>query len=87
MATLPAHPDLDQLRRQAKELRRAATAGDGPALARIRAVSEGYHTDWAVQFPRELRELGAKYVVDELRESGSGGFYRAHGAIRKLDRA
>ena len=54
---------------------------------RIRPVSEGYHKTWAVQFPKELRELGAKYVVDELRESGSGGFYRAHGNIRKLTRA
>jgi ankyrin repeat protein len=40
MPTLPAHPDLDQLRRQAKELLRAATAGDGPASERIDAVSE-----------------------------------------------
>jgi hypothetical protein len=53
---------------------------------RIRPVSEGYNKKWAVQFPKELRELGAKYVVDELRESGSGGFYRAHGNIRKLAR-
>jgi hypothetical protein len=40
MPTLPAHPNLDQLRRQAKELVRAATSGDGPALTRIHAVSE-----------------------------------------------
>jgi hypothetical protein len=40
MPTLPAHPHLDQLRRQAKELLRAATAGDGPALERIHTVSE-----------------------------------------------
>jgi len=40
MPTLPAHPNLDQLRHQAKELLCAASAGDGPALARIRAVSE-----------------------------------------------
>lgn len=31
--TLPDHPDLDQLRRQAKELRRAAAAGDPTAIA------------------------------------------------------
>ena len=53
---------------------------------RIRPVSEGYHKNWNVQFPKELREQGARYVVDELRESGAGGFYRAHGAIRKLTR-
>ncbi len=53
---------------------------------RIRPVSTGYKKTWNVQFPKDLRELGAKYVVDELREAGSGGFYRAHGAIRKLTR-
>jgi len=51
---------------------------------RVRPVSTGYHKKWNVQFPKDLRELGAKYVVDELRESGSGGFYRTHGTIRKL---
>ncbi|MGH2351479.1 MAG: ankyrin repeat domain-containing protein, partial [Chloroflexota bacterium] len=39
MATmsLPGRPDLDQLRRQAKELRNAARAGDARALVRLRA--------------------------------------------------
>jgi ankyrin repeat protein len=40
MPSLPAHPNLDQLRRQAKELLRAAQAGDTAATARIRAVSD-----------------------------------------------
>jgi ankyrin repeat protein len=40
MPTLPPHPDLAQLRRQAKELLRAAAAGDRPASERIHAVSE-----------------------------------------------
>jgi hypothetical protein len=40
MATLPAYPDLDQLRCEAEELLRAATAGEGPALERIYVVSE-----------------------------------------------
>jgi hypothetical protein len=39
MPTLPPHPDLNQLRRQAKELLRAAAAGDGLASDRIHAVS------------------------------------------------
>ena len=39
MAVLPARPDLDQLRHQAKDLLRAAKAGDAAAAARIRAVS------------------------------------------------
>lgn len=53
---------------------------------RIRPVSTGYNKKWNVQFPKDLRELGAKYVVDELREASAGGFYRAHGTIRKLAR-
>jgi hypothetical protein len=38
MAThsLPERPDLDQLRRQAKELRRSVLAGDGDAIERLR---------------------------------------------------
>ncbi len=40
MPTLLARPDLDQLRRQAKDLSRAARSGDSAAVARIRAVSE-----------------------------------------------
>jgi ankyrin repeat protein len=39
MATLPAHPNLDQLRHQAKDLLRAAQSGDEAAGERIRAVS------------------------------------------------
>lgn len=40
MSELPRHPDLDQLRRQARELLRAAAAGDQRALDRLRAYSE-----------------------------------------------
>lgn len=39
MTDLPARPDLDQLRHQARDLLRAARAGDPVAVARIRAVS------------------------------------------------
>ena len=39
MADLPARPDLDQLRHQAKDLLRAAQRGDPDAVARINAVS------------------------------------------------
>lgn len=39
MADLPARPDLGQLRRQAKDLLRAAQRGDTNAAQRIRAVS------------------------------------------------
>ena len=40
MSTLPVRVDLDQLRRQAKDLLRAARGGDGAAARRIRAVSD-----------------------------------------------
>jgi hypothetical protein len=40
MPELPEKPDLDQLRRQARELLRGATNGEPSALRRLRAVSE-----------------------------------------------
>ena len=40
MADLPARPDLDQLRHQARELLRAAQRGNRESTARIRAVSD-----------------------------------------------
>ena len=39
MPDLPARPDLDQLRHQARDLLRAAQRGDPEATARIRAVA------------------------------------------------
>src|SRR5580693_5375073 len=40
MSALPGRPDLDQLRRQARQLLRDAAAHDEHALGRIRAVSQ-----------------------------------------------
>jgi hypothetical protein len=40
MPDLPERADIDQLRRRARELLRAAVAGEPEALARLRAVSE-----------------------------------------------
>jgi hypothetical protein len=40
MSQLPDRPDLDQLRRQARELHRAAARGDADSLRRLRRVSE-----------------------------------------------
>jgi predicted DNA-binding WGR domain protein len=67
-------------------------AGDGVVLEcvlsggrpRVRALSAGYRSDWWVQFPKDVREVGARYVVESLREADRGGFYRCFGAIRKL---
>jgi hypothetical protein len=33
----------------------------------------------------EIREEGARYVVEEVREAEGGGFYRALGEIKRLD--
>src|SRR5215471_6959462 len=48
MRTPPDRPDLDQLRHQARELLRAAAAGDPDATSRMRAVSPRT-TLWAAQ--------------------------------------
>jgi hypothetical protein len=40
MPELPGRPDLDQLRRQARELLRAAADGEARAVARLRVVSD-----------------------------------------------
>ena len=50
---------------------------------RVRVVSAGYNRDWHCQFPKGIREAGARYVVDEVREA-RGGFYRVLGDIKKL---
>ncbi|MFF0114570.1 WGR domain-containing protein [Streptomyces prasinus] len=50
---------------------------------RVHVVSEGYDASWNVQFPRAIREPGARYVVDALHPA-AGGFYRVRGDIRRL---
>jgi outer membrane protein assembly factor BamB len=56
---------------------------DGARLC-VRVVSPGYDAGWRVQFPKEIREPGARYLVEGVRTSGRGGFYRAFGDIKRL---
>ena len=51
---------------------------------RVYVRSPGYHPTWHCQFPRDIREAGARYVVDAVREATQGGFYRTLGEIRRL---
>ncbi len=50
---------------------------------RVRVISPGYE-GWNVQFPKDIREAGARYLVEGVRPAGRGGFYRAYGEIKRL---
>ncbi|GAB4242314.1 MAG: hypothetical protein Kow0049_31530 [Stanieria sp.] len=76
----------------AADLETADTVGDGVLVQcikeksklRARVVSDGYNPDWNMRFPREIREEGMLYVVDEVQESSQGGYYVAYGKIKRL---
>jgi predicted DNA-binding WGR domain protein len=51
---------------------------------RIRVISEGYDSNLHVQFPHNLREENARYLVDAVQLAARGNFYRVHGNIKKL---
>ncbi|RFS13770.1 WGR domain-containing protein [Emticicia sp. C21] len=57
---------------------------EGSSL-RVKPLSDGFHKDWYVQFPKNLREENTIYIVDELREATQGGFYRVFGNILKYN--
>ena len=47
-------------------------------------MSPGYRKTWHVQFPKDIRAEGVRYVVEGVREATRGGFYRAYGEIKQL---
>ncbi|MEU4532720.1 PQQ-binding-like beta-propeller repeat protein [Micromonospora ureilytica] len=57
---------------------------DDRGRLRVQVLSDGFRRDWSVQFPKGIREPGARYLVTEVRESSRGGYYRAYGDIRRL---
>jgi hypothetical protein len=56
---------------------------DGSKI-RARVISPGFKKTYNCQFPRNIREAGAKFIVDEVREVSGGGFYRVLGNIKRL---
>jgi hypothetical protein len=86
-------PNLSAAAADTTHLESTRTVGDGVLLEcvkdgsklRVRVLSEGYKRDWFVQFPRDIRKAGAKYVVDKVLEATQGGFYRVLGNIRSLE--
>jgi Ca-activated chloride channel family protein len=51
---------------------------------RARVVSDGYDPNLNMRFPRDIREEGILYVVDEVIEASGGGSYIACGDIKRL---
>jgi ankyrin repeat protein len=67
MSVLPERPDLDQARRQAKELLRTARGGDAAALARLAAVSAPLTLSGAqLALARELGQPSWAALVGEI---------------------
>ncbi|WP_254174233.1 vWA domain-containing protein [Planktothrix pseudagardhii] len=51
---------------------------------RVRVISDGYNPEFNVQFPRHIREEGVTYIVEEIKLSANGDFYRASGTIKRF---
>ena len=67
MSVLPEHPDLEQARRQAKELLQAARGGDAAAVARLAAVSAPLSLAGAqLALARELGQPSWPALVREI---------------------
>jgi Ca-activated chloride channel family protein len=69
------------------------TSADGGVLVqciregsklRARVVSDSYDPNYNMRFPRDIREDGVLYVVDQVIETANGGSYISCGKIRRL---
>lgn len=54
------------------------------ARTRVRVLTPGYDPAWHVQFPKDIRVAGARYLVTELHPATRGAFYRTRGDIKRL---
>ncbi len=78
--------------RTAADLETTTSVGNGVLVQcvkegsklRARVVSDGYDPDFNMRFPRDIREEGTLYVVDQVIEASGGGSYIACGKIRRL---
>ncbi len=76
----------------AKDLPTTNTVGTGVLVQcvkegsklRARVVSDGYDPNLNMRFPRDIREEGILYVVDEVLTVAGGGSYMACGDIKRL---
>ena len=97
MPELPDRPDLDQLRRQARELLRAADNGEPGAVARFRAVSDrvtlsaaqlavareyGCRSWAALKAEVERRPAGQPFFVTLVSEDSGAGRAAAGASVR-----
>jgi RNA-directed DNA polymerase len=51
---------------------------------KVRVISPGYNSEWNVQFPKDLRQEGAHYRVESIKEASRGGFYTVSGEITPI---
>jgi Ca-activated chloride channel homolog len=57
---------------------------DGKKL-RARVVSDGYDPNFNVRFPRNIRQEGILFVVDDIKTTAQGGSYIALGKVKLLE--
>lgn len=83
-AAIPVATSLERTREVGSGIVLACSRLDGKLRVRVVGGRGEFDPTWNVQFPKNLREEGARYVVDEL-VAARGGFYRTRGEIRRLD--